>query len=112
MKFSVRKMTSVTLLASMMLTTVSPPMMPVLAQETETEMASSSEVETEMEIACIDIPLRLGLPYQCSEIKERSTQTDGSEMPLRSGIQSKDSYKILCTERCGTGRTDLPEILQ
>ncbi|MCF0134745.1 MAG: hypothetical protein HUJ72_12830, partial [Blautia sp.] len=46
MKFNVKKVTSVTLLTSMMLTTALPPVMPVVAQETETE-AVSEDMETE-----------------------------------------------------------------
>jgi len=87
MKFSVRKMTSVTLLASMMLTTVSPPMMPVLAQETETEMTSSSEVETEMEIASA---MKLDLQEE-EAFSEAEPETDAAvvktdEKPLAEAV--------------------------
>ena len=85
MKFSVRKMTSVTLLASMMLTTVSPPMMPVLAQETETEMASSSEVETEMEIASA-MKLDLQEEEAFSEAETDATVVKTDEKPLAEAV--------------------------
>lgn len=86
MKFSVRKMTSVTLLASMMLTTVSPPVMPVLAQETETEMTSSAEVETEdfeTEVMKLDL--------QEEEIfTETETATDAAEVKAAEEVQSEN----------------------
>lgn len=87
MKFNVRKMTSVTLLASMMLTTVSPPMIPVLAQETETEMTSSSEVETEMEITSA---MKLDLQEE-EAFSEAEPETDAAvvktdEKPLTEAV--------------------------
>lgn len=47
MKFNVSKITSVTLLASMMLSTVSPPVLPVMAYGSETEMSEMAAAETE-----------------------------------------------------------------
>lgn len=47
MKFSASKITSVTLLTSMLLSAVSPPVMPIMAYGNETEMSEMAAVETE-----------------------------------------------------------------
>lgn len=47
MKFHISKITSVTLLASMMLSAVSPPVLPVMANGNETEISETTVVETE-----------------------------------------------------------------
>ncbi|WP_373215842.1 SpaA isopeptide-forming pilin-related protein [Ruminococcus sp. 5_1_39BFAA] len=87
MKFSVRKMTSVTLLASMMLTTVSPPMIPVLAQETETEMTSSSEVETEMEItSAMKLDLKEEEAFSEAEPETDAAVVKTDEKPLTEAV--------------------------
>lgn len=79
MRFNVSKITSVTLLASMMLSAVSPPALPVMAHGSETEISGMAAVETEaVETETAEEAYRMAVPESESQT---DTETAESAMP-------------------------------
>lgn len=78
MKFRVSKITSVTLLASMMMSAVSPPALPVMAYGSETEMGETAAVETAAETYVMALP---ETEIQATEIQATENTEESASTP-------------------------------
>lgn len=114
MKFHISKLTSVTLLASMMLSAVSPPGLPVMAYESETETAAAEtgeaaaemmEASDGMELPESQIAVETETQEPAGGEQEAGREQTGKEQTEEEQMQEKEPER----EEEGNGETEAAE---